>query len=91
MSNNKIIQQGWECPKCGCVYSPLTMKCNVCPQSITSGTSIGVGGFGSTTTFFCTEFVKDTVNSSATKCMRCGKESWQHYKITNTLQNNEQQ
>lgn len=81
MSNNKLIQQGWECPKCGSVYSPLTIKCNVCPQSITS----------STTTFLCTEFVKDTVDSSATKCMRCGKENWQHYKITNTLHNNEQQ
>ena len=78
MSNIKI-QQGWECPKCGGVYSPLTSKCNICPQSITT-----VASTGSTTTF-CTEFVKDTVNSSATKCMKCGKESWQHYKITQTL------
>ena len=84
MSNNKLIQQGWECPKCGGVYSPYTNKCTVCPQSITSGTTTGVGGLGTTTTFLCTEFVKDTVDSSATKCMRCGKESWQHYKITNT-------
>lgn len=80
MSNNKLIQQGWECPKCGGVYSPYTNKCNLCPQSITLGTSTSTG-----TTFLCTEFIKDTVDSSATKCMRCGKESWQHYKITNTL------
>ena len=86
MSNNKLIQQGWECPKCGCVYSPLTIKCNVCPQHLTFGTS------STSTTFFCTQFVEEANGSTVnTKCMRCGKESWQHIKITNTLHNNEQQ
>jgi uncharacterized OB-fold protein len=85
MSNIKI-QQGWECPKCGCVYSPLTSKCNVCPQSITKGTPIGVGGFGTATTFLCTQFVAEQNGSTTnSKCMNCGKESWQHYKITQTL------
>ena len=86
MSNNKLIQQGWECPKCGGVYSPLTSKCNVCPQNILSGTSTHFATSG-TSTFFCTEFISDGLNTSSTKCMRCGKESWQHYKITNTMHN----
>jgi predicted ATP-dependent serine protease len=35
---------GWECPKCGRVYSPYTTKCSHCPQYIqvssTASTSI---------------------------------------------------
>ena len=79
MSNNKLIQQGWECPKCGGVYSPYTNKCNQCPQSITFGTSTNTS-----TTFLCTEFIPDGFNGLNQKCMKCGKEIWQHYKITNT-------
>lgn len=29
--------QGWECPKCGCVYSPSISKCFTCgPQTLTT-------------------------------------------------------
>jgi hypothetical protein len=25
-----FYSQGWECPKCGCIYSPQTEKCYCC-------------------------------------------------------------
>lgn len=28
------IQQGWECPKCGRIYSPTTPMCSHCPQKV---------------------------------------------------------
>ena len=28
--DNKILQQGWECPKCGAVMSPTTSVCVNC-------------------------------------------------------------
>ena len=38
-----IHTQGWECPKCGCVYSPSIAKCFTCrPQTITGGTTTGL-------------------------------------------------
>lgn len=27
---NMLAPQGWECPKCGSVYSPVTSKCYTC-------------------------------------------------------------
>ena len=82
MSNNRLIQQGWECPKCGSVYSPITTKCAVCPQgsSITSGTS------SSGTTFICTQFLGDVLTSmTAPRCINCGKFQHQHPIISSTL------
>jgi len=38
---------------------------------------------GTSTTFMCSEFISDGLNNTITKCMNCGKEIWQHYKITN--------
>lgn len=29
-----FTQQGWECPKCGRVYSPTTIMCLSCPQKV---------------------------------------------------------
>lgn len=66
-----FVQQGWECPKCKRVYSPTTPMCFTCPQEIKSNITSG-------TTNICLQFVPDTVNSSATTCMRCGKEKHQH-------------
>ena len=31
-------QQGWECPKCGGVYSPTTPQCFQCPQATVTTT-----------------------------------------------------
>jgi hypothetical protein len=83
-NNNKLIQQGWECPKCGSVYSPITSKCVLCPQgvSITSGTS------SSGTTFICNKFLGEGGDSiTAIRCMICGKQQSQHPIISSTLWN----
>jgi hypothetical protein len=38
------------------------------------------------TTLYCQQFAADLmVNSSATRCVKCGKESWQHYQVTPTI------
>ena len=79
MSNNKQIQQGWECPKCGSIYSPLTSKCNICPQNILVGTS-------TSNTLLCTKFVSEEVGTSSTsRCANCGRQKWQHPIITPTI------
>lgn len=31
----KVISQGWECPKCGKVYAPTQLECTRCPIPIT--------------------------------------------------------
>ena len=36
-----FVQQGWECPKCGHVYSPSMVMCSYCPQQATVTTSTG--------------------------------------------------
>ena len=28
--DSRFIQQGWQCPVCGAVYSPMTMACMNC-------------------------------------------------------------
>jgi len=38
-----ILQQGWECGKCGSVYSPSTSKCTVCGPSEYSAWKITYG------------------------------------------------
>jgi hypothetical protein len=37
----QVAQQGWECPKCGRVYSPAMVMCSYCPEQavISSGTA----------------------------------------------------
>jgi hypothetical protein len=88
-----FTQQGWECPKCGKVYSPSTPMCLTCPQktatTTTTGTpmdglTFGKGGVTSgTSAWLCVIFIPDGLNTSATKCMRCGKEKHEHVHITN--------
>jgi hypothetical protein len=34
-----FTQQGWECPKCGKVYSPTTIMCLTCPQKVETKTT----------------------------------------------------
>lgn len=48
MDNFNFAQQGWQCPICKRVYSPLTMMCYYCGgESITTtGTDIKITGTG---------------------------------------------
>lgn len=89
MSNNKLIQQGWECPKCGGVYSPYTNKCNLCPQSIVSGTSTTGTGL----THFCTSFEPSfqpspkVASVEKVPCKKCGRYFHQHPAVSYTIEN----
>ncbi len=41
-----MYNQGWECPKCGRVYSPSTSQCFACPATTRlTTTSNLVGGY----------------------------------------------
>lgn len=33
--DNPFVQEGWRCPVCGRVYSPLVTMCPYCPGKIT--------------------------------------------------------
>jgi hypothetical protein len=33
-----VAAQGWECPKCGRVYSPAMVMCSYCPQQVVTTT-----------------------------------------------------
>lgn len=95
INKHGFTQQGWECPKCGRVYSPSTPMCLSCPEKTMTSTgtgnpmhttSIAISAFdiGSTsTTVLCPMFIPNGLNTSATKCMRCGKEKIDHPQITN--------
>ena len=95
MSNNKLIQQGWECPKCGGVYSPLTNKCNVCPQSTTLGTSTSTSTTNSSTslTHFCSGFEPSfqpspkVASVEKVPCKKCGRYFHQHPAVSYTIEN----
>ena len=71
MEKNVTTIQGWECPKCGSVYSPYTSKCSVCPQGTitSSGTNI-------TTSYGYHNFVGDK-----THCLLCGVSKQSHPSI----------
>ena len=89
-----FTQQGWECPKCGRVYSPTTIMCLGCPQEVKTNITTNtpwktvtiphdISGTTTHTTAICSGFLNDTVNTSSTKCMKCGLEKYLHPIITN--------
>lgn len=39
------VQQGWQCPICKRVYSPLTFMCYYCGDNTVTTTSTGTGTF----------------------------------------------
>ena len=61
MENNLFIQQGWQCPICGRIYSPTTPMCFYCRPTkveITTGTPIDHG--------FPDAYYKNTCTNSPT-------------------------
>lgn len=74
MEKNVTINQGWECPKCGSVYSPYTAKCSVCPQGTISSSSTNI-----TTAQGFHNFAGD-----GTYCLLCGVSKQSHPIISNT-------
>ena len=83
MNDFSYSPKGWECPKCGRVYSPTTPMCMHCPQQVTSGTTINTPIINATGTYSYHNFVSDN-RGTASRCMICGLESWQHSVVTNT-------
>lgn len=41
--NKCYVAQGWECPRCGHVYSPACLECSYCPIQLS--TAAGVDEF----------------------------------------------
>lgn len=74
---NVTIQKGWECPKCGRVYSPITPMCLSCPQqtNITTGTSAG------TSTAMWHNFIP---SEDPNICSICGSFKHNHPSISTT-------
>ena len=81
MSNsNTTIQQGWECPKCGRVYSPTTPMCSHCPQEIKPSEGINtndlVNRVSNTTNINFHNFVAS--NENPFSCAICGAYQTSH-------------
>jgi hypothetical protein len=54
-------------------------------QEQKNGVPIGVGGFGVTGTSnvnICNNFIQDRIDSSETKCLKCGRERYAHPQLT---------
>lgn len=88
---NVLIQQGWECPKCGRVYSPTTGMCYTCvrqTESVTSTTtdskSINFQASGTSTAMLHNFTVSEDCKSSEPVCSICGLEEFRHPAITFT-------
>lgn len=56
-TDNKILQQGWECPKCGAVMSPTTSVCVNCDGRV----EVSVNVRGNTTSDPYAGFSKEIV------------------------------
>jgi hypothetical protein len=79
MNDFNFAPQGWECPKCKRVYSPTTSMCFYCPNRVTTGTTVGVGGFGvpNGTTAQCLVYTPDP-NSTSDICLACNQPKSAH-------------
>lgn len=68
----KLINQGWECPKCSRIYSPTTPMCLHCvPGRIETITTTGTGGTNISellTTGAAANSIKDISQSERTRC-----------------------
>jgi hypothetical protein len=68
-----------------CLTCPQPIKTNITTNTPWNTVTVPNDISGTTihTATICSGFVPDTVNSSSTKCMKCGLEKWQHPIITN--------
>ena len=66
---------GWECPKCGRVYSPYTNQCSYCPQQIQVSSTVNT----SISNFHL--FEEDETTS---QCKICGLPKFRHPLHTKT-------
>jgi hypothetical protein len=69
-----------------CLTCGQEIKTNIttnAPWNTVTVTNDIINGTTTDTTTACFEFLNDTVNTSSTKCMKCGLEKWQHPIITN--------
>lgn len=68
----RIINQGWECPKCGRVYSPTTPMCLHCvPSKVETITTTETGGTNISellTTGATANSIKDISQSEHARC-----------------------
>ena len=71
--------RGWECPKCGRVYSPTQQMCLHCPEKYSG--SLGVTTSSTVQTVHsCYSFTPDVVG----QCKICGRTQFQHPIISTT-------
>lgn len=66
-------QQGWQCPQCGYVYSPITPGCNNCnrPDNEKYTTTTNAGGLSVSMTSNC-ECVLPEIYYTDGECAMCG-------------------
>lgn len=62
--------QGWECPKCGRVYSPSTCMCFYCGPNATPATT-------TFTTNVAWNLITTDIHKSEKSCPSCGKFQWE--------------
>lgn len=72
---NQNVPQGWECPRCKCIYAPTTMMCIRCPQQVKSNVSTGTNAENVCLTFIAP---LGSDSSSTGNCIRCGKSKTHH-------------
>jgi uncharacterized OB-fold protein len=77
---NQTIQQGWECPKCGRIYSPTTPMCLHCPQEIKPSVNIDTNDLVTRTYTSTSIGVHNFVASQENpfKCAICGAYETSH-------------
>ena len=85
MYQTNFIPQGWECPKCKRVYSPITQMCSHCPEHTQGYATTGTNLTNiSSVTMSGHDFQPEKKGSSATKCKICGLEKFQHPNSSHT-------
>lgn len=69
--------QGWECPKCGRVYSPSTMMCPYCGNDQTGNYHFGTNAGDGPLVFRSCSTCKHTFGEDFSRCSGCNV--WNNY------------